>query len=372
MKRNTPLILAIDTSCDETSAAITHGDRILSNVISSQVNLHKIWGGVVPDIARRAHQERIDSVIEKALILATQVYKKRITLINIDAVAVTFGPGLAIALEVGITKAKEICQKYNKPLIAINHLEGHLLSATAKNSLGEKGITLKNKDFPAIGLIISGKHTEIVVVNEVGDYEVVGETLDDAIGEAYDKVGRMLDLGYPAGPIVTEFAKKGDPSKYKLPVPMRNNKESLNFSFSGLKTAVYYMLKKDLGKLSEQDVYDVAASFEKSAIAHLTDKLNAAIIKYKPKTVLVGGGVASSPAVRRAIRKLCSNFGLQAHFPYSNKLYMDNGGMIGIVASYAYDRNEILKNHETLDRNPRANLGISKSDLNKRENTNLL
>ena len=363
MKKNTPLILAIDTSCDETSAAITHGDRILSNVISSQVNLHKIWGGVVPDIARRAHQEKIDSVIEKALILASQVYKKRITLDNIDAVAVTHGPGLAIALEVGITKAKEISQQHDKPLIAINHLEGHLLSATAKNSLGEKGITLKNEDFPAIGLIISGKHTEIVVVKKVGEYEVVGETLDDAVGEAYDKVGRMLDLGYPAGPIVTEFAKRGNRDRFKLPVPMRNNKESLNFSFSGLKTAVYYMLKKDLGKLSEQDVYDVAASFEKSAIAHLTDKLNAAIIKYKPKTVLVGGGVASSPAVRRAVRKLCSNFGLQAHFPCSNKLYMDNGGMIGIVASYAYDRNEILKNHETLDRNPRANLGISKSDL---------
>lgn len=352
-----PIILAIDTSCDETSAGITHGDDVLSNVISSQVSLHKIWGGVVPDIARRAHQERIDSVIEKSLLLASRSYKKRLTLENINAVAVTYGPGLAIALEVGIEKAKEISLKYEKPLIAVNHLEGHLLSATAKNSLGQKGLTLVKNDFPALGLIISGKHTEIILVNDLGEYEVVGQTLDDAIGEAFDKIGRMLDLGYPAGPVVTEFAKKGDPTRFVLPIPMRNKKDSLDFSFSGLKTAVYYLLKKELKDFSKQDTYDVCASFENSATVHLQDKLELAIIKYQPKLILVGGGVASSAKIRASIRKTAANFKLKAYFPSSSKLYMDNGAMIGLVACRRYHSKQFVESHEALEREPRANLG---------------
>jgi len=356
MKNYKPIILGLDTSCDETSAGVTHGDAVLSNVISSQIDLHKIWGGVVPDIARRAHQERIDEVIEKSLILASRNFKKKINLENVDAVAVTYGPGLAIALEVGIEKAKEISKKYNKPLIAVNHLEGHLLSAMAKDSLGEKGLTLSKRDFPALGLIISGKHTEIVLVRNIGDYEVVGETLDDAIGEAYDKVGRMLELGYPAGPIVTKFAKLGDSSRFSLPIPMRNKKDSLDFSFSGLKTAVYYMVKKDLGVMSKQDVYDMCASFENSAILHLQDKLELAINKYNPKLILVGGGVASSPKVRASIRKTTHNFGLKAYFPNSNKLYMDNGAMIGLVASNKYVNKDFVANLIDLEREPRASL----------------
>ena len=358
LKTSNPIILGIDTSCDETSAGVTHGDRVLSNVISSQVNLHKIWGGVVPDIARRAHQERIDAVIEKSLMLASRNHKKSITLDNIDAVAVTYGPGLAIALEVGIEKAKEIALKNNKPLIAVNHLEGHLLSALAKDSLGQKGLILSERDFPALGLIISGKHTEIVLVNNIGDYLVVGETLDDAIGEAFDKVGRMLDLGYPAGPIVTVFAKRGDPTRFTLPIPMRNKKDSLDFSFSGLKTAVYYMLKKELTVLTKKDVYDMCASFENSAISHLQDKLELAIIKYNPTLILVGGGVASSAKVRASIRKTAGNFKLKAHFPGSNKLYMDNGAMIGLVASKKHPNNEFVDKLEKLEREPRLKLGI--------------
>lgn len=353
---NTPIILGIDTSCDETSAGVTLGRNVLSNVVSSQINLHKIWGGVVPDIARRAHQEKIDSVIEKSLQLASKNLKRSINFKDIDAVAVTYGPGLAIALEVGIEKAKVISRDFSKPLIAVNHLEGHLLSPLANNSLGKKGLRLNKNDFPAMGLIISGKHTEIVIVYGVGKYKIVGETLDDAIGEAFDKVGRMLDLGYPAGPVVTEFAKKGDPEKFPLPIPMRNKKDSMDFSFSGLKTAVYYKLKKELTSLSQQDVFDMCASFEKSAILHLQDKLELAIQKYNPKLILIGGGVGSSAKVRQAIRKTTSNFDLRAHFPYSKKLYMDNGAMIALVASTMYPNKKFVTNPEMLDRLPRANL----------------
>lgn len=352
-----PIILAIDTSCDETSAGVTQGDRVLSNVVSSQINLHKIWGGVVPDIARRAHQERINSVIDKAFLLASRSIKMDINFRNVDAIAVTYGPGLAIALEVGIEKAKEIAIEYEKPLIAVNHLEGHLLSCLAKDKFGNKGFTLVKKDFPALGLIISGKHTEIILVNDIGDYEIVGETLDDAIGEAYDKVGRMLDLGYPAGPIVTEFAKRGDHLRFSLPIPMRNRKDSLDFSFSGLKTAVYYMIKKDLGELTKQDVYDMCASFENSAILHLQDKLELAIKKYKPNLILIGGGVASSSKVRASVRKTARNFGLKACFPSSNKLYMDNGAMIGLVAFQKYLKKDFVIKLTQLEREPRARLG---------------
>lgn len=357
MKQN-PIILGIDTSCDETSAGVVFGDRILSNVISSQVKLHKVWGGVVPDIARRAHKKRIDLVIKKALASASNVYNSKLSLENIDAIAVTYGPGLAIALEVGLNKAKQLSKKYKKPLIAVNHLEGHLLSSLIKNSLGDKGRTLTSKDYPYLGIIISGKHTELVFVRKPGKYEIIGETLDDAVGEAYDKVGRMLNLGYPAGPVLTEMAKKGDPKKYPLPIPMHKRENSLDFSFSGLKTAVYYLVKKELlEELTKQDVYDISASFEYSAIKHLQEKIELAINRYRPKLVLVGGGVGASVKVRRELRKTIHSFGLEIAFPYSKKLFMDNGAMIAYVGVNKYLRRDFIKKLDELDREPRAKLG---------------
>ncbi len=351
-----PLILGIDTSCDETSAGVTIGDRILSNVVSSQIKLHEVWGGVVPDIARRAHQEKIDHVINKSLKQASKAFGRNLAFGDFDAIAVTYGPGLAIALEVGINKAKELSQKFKKPLIAVNHLEGHLLSPLAKNSLGEKGIVLTEKDFPVLGVIISGKHTELVLVKGIGDYEVVGETLDDAIGEAYDKVGRMLDLGYPAGPVVTEMAKKGNSLKYPLPIPLHKRDDTMNFSFSGLKTAVYYLVTRELKELSKQDIYDVSASFEFSAITHLQEKLEIAIKKYTTKGILVGGGVGASVTVREGIRKTSRKFGLETHFPQGKKLYMDNGAMIAHAGFYRYLVGEFVDDINKLDREPRASL----------------
>jgi len=358
-------ILSIDTSCDETSAAITKDLIILSNVISTQIELHKVWGGVVPDIAKRAHQERIDLVIEKAFNNATRQAGRKLSWEDIDAVAVTFGPGLAIALEVGINKAKELAQKYDKPLIAVNHLEGHLLSALAQNAKGEATLAINAMMYPSLGVIVSGKHTELVLIKALGDYEIIGETLDDAIGEAYDKVGRMLDLGYPAGPTVSEFAKRGDKSKYAFPIPMTKNKQ-LNYSYSGLKTAVYYLIKKFPRKLTKNDVYDISASFEHSAATHLVEKIELAIMKYSPRAVLVGGGVASSPSIRRKVREVAGKHKLKTYFPFSKKLYMDNAGMIGIVGYFKLLEKDFVLNYEMLDRSPRARVGDDRlKDLNR-------
>jgi N6-L-threonylcarbamoyladenine synthase len=196
---NDDRILAIETSLDDTCAAVTQGERVLSNVVASQVTFHAEWGGTVPHIAKRKHVEWIDRVISEAM--------KKARVDSIDAIAVTQGPGLAPCLEVGITKAKELSGLWKKPLIAVNHLEGHLLSSFAKNSKGTYGIP--SPAFPALGFIISGGHTELVLMKDFGEYELLGETLDDAAGEAYDKVARMLNLGYPGGPILAEMAKEG-------------------------------------------------------------------------------------------------------------------------------------------------------------------
>src|SRR3990167_8223206 len=246
--KNYSLILGIDTSCDDTSVGIVYKTRVLANAISSQIELHRKYGGVVPGLAKRLHTKRIDFVIEEAFKLASRIAKKlnlkeKITWQEIDAIAVTYGPGLAVALEVGIAKAKELAQKYSKPLIAVDHMEGHLLSPLVANAKGNAQIVLKRYDFPVLGLLISGGHTELVLMSDFGKYQIIGEKLDDAVGEAYDKVARMLGFGYPGAPVLTEMAKKGNPQKYKLPVPMAHH-ENLDFSYSGLKTAVYYFLKK--------------------------------------------------------------------------------------------------------------------------------
>lgn len=338
------LILSIDTSCDETSASITSNLNVLSNVISSQIELHKKYGGVVPLVAKRAHEERIVPVITEAL------KRSRINIEDIDAIAVTYGPGLAIALEVGVSKAKELAIKYNKPLIAINHMEGHFLSSLANNSKGVgNNIDLK---FPIMGLLMSGKHTEIVLCNEIGKYEIIGETLDDAVGEAYDKVARMLGLGYPGGRVLSDFADKGE-DKYHFTVPMINQ-DNLNFSYSGIKTAVMYFVKTH-PNLNKQEIYDVAKSFEESAIKHILDRLSKALKKYPVKLLFVGGGVASNPKIRSAIRKEAKKHSVSLYAPRDKKLYMDNAAMIGIVAHYKYLKSEFT-DPTTLDRDPKLGL----------------
>lgn len=349
-------ILAIDTSCDETSVAVVQNRRVLSSVRFSQIDLHKEYGGVVPMIARRAHEESIQGVYEEAL------RKSKLSIEDITHIAVTYGPGLAIDLEVGITFAKDLAIKHSKPLIPVNHMEGHLLSSLVLNTKG-KGLVSDTelKDmFPALGLLVSGKHTEIVVVNDFGNYEKIGQTLDDAAGEAFDKVGRMLNFGYPGGPVVSEFAKKGELGKIQLPIPMEKSKD-LNFSYSGLKTACLYKIKelRDSGVPEKEWIYDFCRTFVESLTRSLEIKLELAIKQYPNiKTVLVGGGVVQSEFVLRRLGNLVKKYDLNYYYPNIEDRG-DNAAMIGIAGYYNVLRNNYLTKEEDilkLDRDPRLSL----------------
>ena len=358
------IILAIDTSCDETSVAITRDDKVVANIISSQVSLHRKWGGVVPDIAKRAHQEKIDQSVSEAL------KRAKVDIKDVDAVAVTQGPGLAIALEVGIKKAKEISLNYQKPLIAVNHMEGHLFSSLVKNSKG-KGSKMSNlsrhqagvkgKMSNVLGLLVSGGHTELVLIEKLGQYKKIGWTVDDAAGEAFDKFAKMLDLGYPGGHVVEEFAKKCSESKYELPRPMKSSGD-LNYSFSGLKTAALYLirdLKKELKVeyLPKQIVYDLCLSFQEAVIDSLMIKFEKAIVKHSPRMAFCGGGVLANVNLRRSIRKICRRYNITALFPYNERLYTDNAAMIGVAAFFKAQRGEFWeKSFDELDRLPGLSL----------------
>jgi len=270
---------------------------------------------------------------------------------QLDAVAVTIGPGLPPALEVGVKKAKEIALKYKLPLVAVNHMEAHLLSPFAKNSKGKSGGKPK---FPALGLLVSGGHTQLVLMKDFGDYKLLGETIDDAAGEAFDKVAKMLSLGYPGGPIISQLAKEGTP-KYQLPVPMAQSKD-LNFSFSGLKTACLYFLQKiPPEKKTRQFICDFAASFEKTVTKALTIKLEKAINKFKPRQILLGGGVINNLTIRKEVRKIAKKYNLEVCLPYTNKLLTDNAAMVGVCAWYQAKRGDFVKNLQTLDRQPNLN-----------------
>ncbi|MBN1618520.1 tRNA (adenosine(37)-N6)-threonylcarbamoyltransferase complex transferase subunit TsaD [Candidatus Dojkabacteria bacterium] len=352
-------ILAIDTSCDETSVAVLKNDRVISNTISSQIELHKKWGGVVPTIAKRAHQEKIDKVTEEAL------KKARLDINNIDAIAVTYGPGLAIALEVGIKKAQKLAIDNGISLIPINHMEGHLLSSFAKNSKGNSKNSLNLNEFPIIGILISGGHTELIYSEKIGSYKIIGETLDDAAGEAFDKLAKMLDLGYPGGPVISEFARKGSAqaNRFHLPIPMEKSAD-MNFSFSGLKTACLYKIREiqKQQKSPKTWVYDFCAEFEQSVIKSLEKKLKIAIDTYHPKCILMGGGVISNQKIRKAIKKIAKDAEIKAYHPYSSRLFTDNAAMVGIAA-YLNLKQEtgirILENSREimeLDRNPVAQI----------------
>jgi len=353
MKKNFT-ILAIDTSCDETSAAVTVDDCVISNVISSQVELHRKYGGVVPIIAQRAHRERVGPVIEEALKRAFPQIPQTSQFPQIDAVAVTQGPGLAVALEVGIAKAKELFLKAHKPLIAVNHMEGHLLSSFAKNSKGKGPFARTKLQFPVLGLLVSGGHTQLVFMKDLGQYQLLGETLDDAAGEAFDKLAKMLNLGYPGGPIVSELAKKGDPNKYPLPIPMQKSND-LNFSFSGLKTAALYLIKQLNEKGIKNYHYDICASFEKSLVAALMIKLQMAIQRYHPKQIVLGGGVVNNLKLRTEARKVAKKYHLSLFLPYSKNLDTDNAAMIGVAAYYKAKEGKFVKDLAALDRLPNLN-----------------
>ncbi len=316
------LILAIETSCDETAAAVVKNGRVvLSNVVSSQIDLHKKYGGVVPEIASRKHIEKINPVIYEALA------QSNMTLEDMDAIAVTYGPGLVGALLVGVATAKAIAFAAKKPLIGVNHIEGHI----AANYI-------ENHDFepPFICLIVSGGHTHLVYVKDYGLYEIIGKTRDDAAGEAYDKVARALGIGYPGGPKIDELALEGDPYAIEFPRAYLED-DSFDFSFSGLKSAVLNYLNRSKMMGEAVNINNVAASFQQAVIEVLVTKTIDCAKQKRVNKIALAGGVSANRGLRQLMKKECEKEKIFLQYP-SPKLCTDNAAMIGSAAYYDYIR----------------------------------
>lgn len=318
------LILGIETSCDETAVAIVQdGRKVIANNVISQIELHKEYGGVKPSVAKFAHEEVIDSLIEKTLSAV------KIHLSEIDRVAVTTGPGLVISLLVGLNKAKELARKYNKKLIGVNHLFGHICSNYLESNL----------EPPFVSLLASGGHTQIINVKSFTDYEIIGTTLDDACGEAFDKVGRLLELPYPGGPHLEKLAENGDPNTYFLP---EGKVGKYDFSFSGLKTAVLYLIKK-LPK--DYNKANLAASFQECVTNTLAKKVVQAADEFKVKKIAICGGVSANTVLRKKLVALSSELGALIYMP-DLKYCTDNAAMI---ASAGYFLREICQDIDSID-----------------------
>src|ERR1041384_7348203 len=317
------LILGIESSCDETAAAVVRdGREILSSVISSQIDLHRPYGGVVPELASREHLEKISPVIEEALSRAG------IELKDVDAIAVTQGPGLIGSLLVGVSYAKTLAFATGKPFIGVNHIEGHVYSVNFENPPPE---------YPALALIVSGGHTNLFHIPEEGKYKVVARTRDDAAGEAFDKVAKMLGLGYPGGPIIERLAREGNPKAVKFSLPRMGDNRP-DFSFSGLKTAVTkYVRESGLqpvsnGEEPSQGIKDLAASFQSTVVRSLVTTMERVANEYHPKTLIVAGGVACNGALREASRTAAEKLGIPVYFP-SPHLSTDNAAMIAAAGT---------------------------------------
>ncbi len=314
------LILAIESSCDETAAAVVrNGREVLSNVISSQIALHTLYGGVVPEIASRKHIEKINQVIEEALAEA------KVGLSDITAIGVTYGPGLVGALLVGVAEAKAIAYAAGKPLVGVHHIEGHVSANFIEHP---------DLEPPFVCLIVSGGHTHLVVVKDYGKFEIIGRTRDDAAGEAFDKVARAIGLGYPGGPKVDRAAKEGNKHAVEFP-RAKVEGAPYDFSFSGLKSSVlnYINHEKMLGK--EICVPDLAASFQNAVVESLVSRAVAAAKEYGYDKLAIAGGVASNTALREGMREACEKAGLKLYYP--SPIYCtDNAAMIGVAAYYEY------------------------------------
>ena len=308
-------MLGIETSCDETAVAVVDGDRrILSDILHSQHDDHRPFGGVVPEIAARSHVERLDRMISQALDEAG------VTFADLDGIAATAGPGLVGGVMVGLVQAKAIAAVHHLPLVAVNHLEGHALTARLTGEV----------DFPYLLLLVSGGHCQLLVVEEVGRYCKLGGTIDDAAGEAFDKTAKLLDLGFPGGPAVERAAAKGRADRFTLPRPMAG-REGCDFSFSGLKTAVRQTLE-GLATPGEQDIRDLAASFQLAVTDILVDRTNGAIARFRTdwphgRHLVVAGGVAANTALRGALEALAAEADLELVVPPA-RLCTDNGVMI--------------------------------------------
>ncbi|MFZ5597062.1 MAG: tRNA (adenosine(37)-N6)-threonylcarbamoyltransferase complex transferase subunit TsaD [Bacillota bacterium] len=340
-----PFILAIETSCDETSAAVVRdGTEILSNIISSQIDVHKKFGGVVPEVASRKHLELINGVIREALDVAGADFK------SLDAVAVTYGPGLVGALLVGVSAAKALSYALDIPLLAVNHMEGHIYA----NFLMEPGL-----EFPLVCLVVSGGHTDLILMKGHGSYRILGRTRDDAAGEAFDKVARTLGLAYPGGPEVERLAAGGDPAAVSLPRAYLEE-GSLDFSFSGIKSAVINYLHRAAQRGEEVSRADLAASFQQAVVDVLVDKTVAAADLCGAKTVILAGGVAANSALRSGMEAASGKNGLRLVFP-PVMLCTDNAAMIACAAYYSYLRGDFAD----LTLNAVPGLSINSENYNK-------
>ena len=335
------LVLGLETSCDETAAAVLKdGDTLLSNVINDQIGIHSKYGGIVPELAGRSHIERVHRVIEEA------VQEAGAELTDLDLIAVTMGPGLIGSLLVGLNTAKGLSYGLNTPMIGVNHLEGHLLAIFLQKKI----------QFPFIALIVSGGHTDLYLASDFGHYKLLGRTRDDAAGESFDKVGKMLGLPYPGGPAIEKLAQNGNKKAHKFPRAYLE-KGSLDFSFSGLKTSVRtFLQQREQGKHITLTDADIAAGFQEAVVDVLVDKLIAACKKENVSRIVVTGGVAANGPLREAVQTAAQSYGFEASFP--DKIFCtDNAAMIACAGYHKFVRDKnLLADFKTLD--AKANLPL--------------
>ena len=310
------LVMGVESSCDETSVAIYDGSTMLSNVVLTQIDIHKMYGGVVPEVASRHHIEKITYVLDSAL------KDTNLTMNDIDRIAVTSTPGLVGSLMVGINCAKTLAFAFNKPITFVNHIHGHIYANYLTSDF----------KFPLIALVVSGGHTELVLMKDHFDFEILGETLDDAVGEAYDKIARVVNVGYPGGPIIDKMAANGQPT-YMLP-RIKLAKDSYDFSFSGLKSAVINLHNKAVSKGEELNANDLAASFQAAVVDVLCSKTKMAVENYNAKQIIVAGGVAANKGLRKALTEMVEQMeDVILTFP-PFEYCTDNAAMIGVAAYF--------------------------------------
>ncbi len=331
MENQTIYILAIESSCDDTSAAVLCNDRTLSNVVASQ-KIHEEYGGVVPELASRAHQQNIVPVVDRALA------KANIDKNQLSAIAFTRGPGLLGSLMVGSSFAKSLALGLKVPLIEVHHMQAHILAHFIQEENQEK------PTFPFLALTISGGHTQIVMVRDYFDMEVLGETLDDAVGEAFDKSAKLLGLPYPGGPLIDRYAREGNPEAFPFPRP---KVDGLNFSFSGLKTSILYFIQRETKKdpdFIEKHLADICASIQHTIIGILMEKLEQAVRETGIKKVAIGGGVSANSGIRATLEKASETAGWQTFIPRF-EYCTDNAAMIGIVGYLKYLNHQYSDQH---------------------------
>src|SRR3989344_4807627 len=337
------IILSIETSCDETAISIVKAKcssidklsfAILANKVSSQIDIHQKYGGVYPMLAKREHLKNLP-IILKEVFKETNYSEDNPP---IDLIAITYGPGLEPALWTGINFAKKLSEKWNKPLSPINHMEGHIFSALVNQN--KEKFLISNFQFPIMALLISGGHTELVLMKNWFKYKIIGQTRDDAVGEAFDKVARLLGLPYPGGPEISKLAEKGkENSEIKLPRPMINSND-YDFSFAGLKTAVLYKVKK-IPRLTNKTKIEIAKEFQEAVIDVLIRKTIRAVKEYKIKTVILGGGVSANKQIQEAFKKTCQKNNIQLFFP-TIEMTTDNALMIAIAGYLRSIKNKTL------------------------------